>query len=243
MKAALTIAGSDSGGGAGLQADLRTFAASQLRGASAVTAITAQHDRSITALHPLPAELVAAQIDAVAKGFTITAIKTGMLATAGIVKAVTERVARIDAPLVVDPVLVSTSGVVLLEEDGVELLIERLLPYATVVTPNRTEAERLSGLGITSVADAEAAAKRLRDLGAAAVVITGGHLHTDGPVIDVVDDGHQIVHLQLARQHDLTRRHGTGCAHSAALAAALARGCSVFDAARHAQRHVANGFS
>lgn len=243
MKAVLTIAGSDSGGGAGLQADLRTFAASRLRGASAVTAITAQHDRAITAVHPLPAELVAAQIDAVAEGFTIAAIKTGMLATAGIVKAVSERVARIDAPLVVDPVLVSTNGVELLAKDGVELLIERLVPYATVVTPNRMEAERLSGLCITSVADAEEAAKRVRDLGAAAVVITGGHLPTDGPVIDVVVDGDQIVHLQLDRRHDLTRRHGTGCAHSAALAAALARGYSVSEAARQAQRHVANGLT
>ena len=243
MEAVLTIAGSDSGGGAGLQADLRAFAASRLHGVSAVTAITAQHDRAITAVHPLPADLVAAQIDAVAKGFTITAIKTGMLATAGIVEAVTDRVARIAAPLVVDPVLVSTSGVELLEEDGVELLIERLLPCATVVTPNRMEAERLSGLAITSVADAEAAAKRLRDLGAGAVVITGGHLHTQGTVIDVVDDGDQIVHLQLTRRHDLTRSHGTGCAHSAALAAALARGRNVSEAARQAQRHVAKGLT
>ena len=243
MKAALTIAGSDSGGGAGLQADLRAFAASGLWGVSAVTAITAQHDRAITAVHPLPPELVAAQIDAVAEEFTIAAIKTGMLATAEIVEAVTERLVRIDAPLVVDPVLVSTSGVELLEEDGVELLIEQLLPRATVVTPNRMEAERLSGLAIRSVADAEAAAKRIRDLGASAVVITGGHLDTDVRVIDVVDDGFRVEYLQLPRSSDLTRRHGTGCTHSAALAAGLAAGRSVAEAARQAQHQVADLFA
>ncbi len=241
MRVALTIAGSDSGGGAGIQADLRTFAACGLQGFSAVTAITAQNDRTIAAAYPLPPELVAAQIEVVAEGFTLDAVKTGMLATAGIVETVAERVARIDAPLVVDPVLVSSSGVALLDEAGVELLIQALLPRAAVATPNRMEAERLSGIVIASLADAETAARKIRKLGPAAVVVTGGHLDNGGAaVIDVVDDGARIVHLELPRQSELTRRHGTGCAHSAALAAALASGRSVVEAARHAQLYVGN---
>ncbi len=240
MQVALTIAGSDSGGGAGIQADLRTFAAYGLHGASAVTAITAQNDRAITATYPLPPELVAAQIDTVGEAFTLDAVKTGMLATAAIVETVSERVARIDAPLVVDPVLVSSSGAALLDEAGVESLIHRLLPLAAVVTPNRMEAERLCGIVIASVADAETAARKIRALGPAAVIITGGHLGSaDAPVVDVVDDGGEVTHLERARQSELTQHHGTGCAHSAAVAAALASGRSAVEAARDAQHFVA----
>ncbi len=240
MQVALTVAGSDSGGGAGIQADLRAFAAGGLRGVSAVTAVTAQNDRAITATYPLPPELVVAQIDAVAKGYTLGAVKTGMLATAAIVEAVAERLARIDAPLVVDPVLVSSSGVTLLDDAGIELLIEILLPRATVVTPNRMEAERLSGTTIASLRDAKTAAREIRKLGPATVVITGGHLGNGGATaIDIVDDGARSVQLEVPRQGGLTRRHGTGCSHSAALAAALAAGESVVEAARRAQRYVA----
>ena len=240
MQVALTIAGSDSGGGAGIQADLRTFAACGLHGASAVTAITAQNDRAITAVYPLPPELVAAQIDAVGDCFTLDAVKTGMLATAAIVETVAERVARIDAPLVVDPVLVSSTGTALLDDAGVEALIHTLLPLAAVVTPNRMEAERLCGIVIASVADARTAARKIRALGPAAVIITGGHLgRADAPVVDVVDDGGEVTHLERARRSELTRRHGTGCAHSAAVAAALASGRSVVAAARDAQHYVA----
>lgn len=241
MQVALTIAGSDSGGGAGIQADLRTFMACGLHGVSAVTAVTAQNDRAITAAYPLPPEMVAAQIDAVSEGFTLDAVKTGMLATAAIVEIVAERLAAIDAPLIVDPVLVSSSGVALLDDAGVELLATKLLPRAAVVTPNRMEAERLSGIAIASVADAEAAARKIRALGPGAVVITGGHLGDgDATVIDVLSDGTGALHLELPRRRELARRHGTGCAHSAALTAALASGRSVVEASREAQRYAAS---
>lgn len=239
MHVALTIAGSDSGGGAGIQADLRTFSACGVHGVSAVTAVTAQNDRAITAAYPVPPEMVAAQIDAVREGFTVDAVKTGMLATAAIVETVVERLAEIGAPLVVDPVLVSSSGLPLLDDAGVESLVGRLLPLAAVVTPNRMEAERLSGMAIASLADAETAARRIRALGPAAVVITGGHLDTPGgAVFDVLDDGSAMIHLEIPRQEELARRHGTGCTHSAALTAALASGRSVVEASREAQRHV-----
>jgi len=241
MHVALTIAGSDSGGGAGIQADLRTFSACGVHGVSAVTAVTAQNDRTITAAHPVPPEMVAAQIDAVREGFTVDAVKTGMLATAAIVETVVERLAEIGAPLVVDPVLVSSSGMALLDDAGVELLMGRLLPLAAVVTPNRMEAERLSGMAIASLADAETAARRIRALGPAAVLTTGGHLDATGAaVFDVLYDGSAMVHFEVPRQEELAHRHGTGCAHSAALTAALASGRSVAEASREAQRYVSS---
>src|SRR6187455_767333 len=168
IPAALTIAGSDSGGGAGIQADLKTFAALGVYGTSAITAVTAQNTIGVTAAFPLPAELVTAQIEAVASDIAIHATKTGMLATAAIVEAVAAAIEELDLALVVvDPVLVSTSGARLLDDDGVQALCAELIPLARVVTPNVPEAEVLSGVRISTPNDARKAARRIHDMGAA----------------------------------------------------------------------------
>lgn len=180
MTAALTIAGSDSSGGAGVQADLKTFAAHGVHGLSAVTAVTVQDAAGVRACQALPPELVEAQIAAATAGPGVAAVKTGMLATAAIVEVVAGAAARLALPrLVVDPVLASSRGDPLLDDDGVALLVRALLPRAAVVTPNRTEAERLAGMLIASLADAREAARRIHDLGPRAVVVTGGHLEDD----------------------------------------------------------------
>src|SRR6185295_19286260 len=176
MRIALTIAGSDPSGGAGIQADLKTFAAFGLYGASAITAITVQSTKGVEAVAPLSADLVTAQIEAVAADFAIHATKVGMLGTAAIVEAVAAAIAELDLPLVVvDPVLVSSSGERLLDADGVQTLCLELLPRARLVTPNIPEAEALSGRPIRSMDDEREAARRIHDMGAAAVIITGGH--------------------------------------------------------------------
>jgi len=176
MRTVLTIAGSDSGAGAGIQADLKTFAALGVYGTSAITAITAQNTIGVTAVAPLAADLVTAQIEAVAGDFSLHATKTGMLATAAIVEAVVAAIEALELPLVVvDPVMLSTGGQRLLDDDGVKALSSELLRLARVVTPNRPEAEILTGQRIASLEDARAAARRLHTLGAASVIITGGH--------------------------------------------------------------------
>ena len=242
MPVALTIAGSDSGGGAGIQADLRAFAARGVRGASAITAVTAQTAAGITAIHAVPPHIVAAQIDAVAADFAIAAAKTGMLATGPIVDVVAARVEALAIRVVVDPVMTSTSGARLLREDAEGILRTRLLPLAAAVTPNRMEAEQLAGMPITSLAGAREAARRIRHLGPAAVIVTGGHLDAGSDtVVDVVDDGAGVVELETPRVRGSAGGgiHGTGCAFSAALAAGLASGRGLVDAAQDAQRYVA----
>src|SRR5438309_3226419 len=198
MKTALTIAGSDSGGGAGIQADLKTFAAFGVYGTSAITAVTAQNTVGVATVAPLSADLVTAQIEAIAGDIQLHATKVGMLATAAIVQAVAAAIEELDLPLVVlDPVLVSSSGSRLLDDDGVAALREALIPLARVVTPNIPEAEALSGVRITTPADARAAARRIQEMGAAAVIITGGHgaaaMAGGGTVEDLVLDGDTFV--------------------------------------------------
>ncbi len=233
----LTIAGSDSGGGAGLQADLRTFAAHRVHGVTAVTAITAQNTRAVTAVDPVSPRMVAAQIRAVFDDFDIRAIKTGMLATAAIVEAVCEALeAHPGPPLVVDPVIAATSGRRLLDEDAVALVRSRLLKRARVVTPNRFEAEVLAGQPIGSLHDARRAAARIRLHGAAAALVTGGHFDT-AEAVDLLDDGGAVVELRAPRL-DSRQTHGTGCTFSAAIAAGLAAGLSLPEAAGGAKRYV-----
>ena len=242
MRAALTIAGSDSGGGAGLQADLKTFAAFGLHGLSAVTAVTAQNSAAISAAHVLPPALVAAQIAAAAAEFPVSAAKTGMLAAGATVDAVRGALEALGVRPVVDPVLTATSGRRLLDEDGLRILKARLLPLAAVVTPNRMEAERLSGVAIASRAAAREAARRILDLGPGAVIVTGGHLDEDADtVVDVLDDGGGAVEIAAPRAAPGPgRAHGAGCAFSAALAAGLAGGRTLPAAAARAQRYVAD---
>ena len=207
VPAVLTIAGSDSGAGAGLQADIRTLAAHGVHGATAVTAVTAQNTRSVTAVDPVSPRMVAAQICAVFDDFEIAAVKTGMLATAAIVEAVCEALeAQPGPPLVVDPVIAATSGRRLLDEDGVRVMGDRLLRRARVVTPNRFEAEVLAGQPVASLDDARRAAARIRARGAAAAIVTGGHFDTDESV-DVLDDGGAGHRLAPQPYHLRSERH------------------------------------
>jgi hydroxymethylpyrimidine/phosphomethylpyrimidine kinase len=242
MQTALTIAGSDSSAGAGVQADLKTFAAFGLYGVSAITAITAQSTRGVEAVAPLAADLVTAQIEAVAGDFTIAATKIGMLATAAIVEAVAAAIEELELPLVVvDPVLVSTSGDRLLDADGIDALRKLLLPLARVVTPNVAEAEVLSGVRITSADTLCEAARRLHKLGARGVVITGGHASA-ATVEDVVFDGNRFETHRVARV-DSRHTHGTGCTFASAVAAGLARGRDLSEAAARAQQYVAGAIA
>ncbi len=235
--AVLTIAGSDSGAGAGLQADLRTLAAHGVHGVTAVTAVTAQNTRAVTAVDPVSPRMVAAQIRAVFDDFEIGAVKTGMLATAAVVEAVCETLeAHPGPPLVVDPVIAATSGRRLLDDDAVAVVRDRLLRRARVVTPNRFEAEVLARQPVASLDDARRAAARIRARGAAAALVTGGHFDTDESV-DVLDDGGVVVELRGPRLGSPHTR-GTGCTFSAAIAAGLAAGLPLAEAAARAKRYV-----
>ena len=224
----LTIAGSDSGGGAGIQADLKAFAAAGAYGMSAIVALTAQNTVGVTAVHEVPAEVVTAQIAAVFDDLGVDAAKTGMLGSRAVIDAVAAALEQRGVPLVVDPVLIATSGARLLAADAVGALVERLFPLATVVTPNLTEAQALTG--VASEAKPELA-ERLVELGAAAAIVTGGH----GEPVDHLFDGTQHVSIPVERLADAAT-HGAGCTHSATLAALLARGLSLEDAARGASR-------
>jgi hydroxymethylpyrimidine/phosphomethylpyrimidine kinase len=236
---ALTIAGSDSGGGAGIQADLKTFAVLGVFGTSAVTALTAQNTCAVTGVVEVDPAFVAAQIDAVVTDIGVDAVKTGMLATAGIIEAVADRIRhhRI-AQVVVDPVMVAKSGAPLLRPDAVDALRTRLLPLALVVTPNLPEASVLAGgMAITTVAEMEEAARAIAALGPRYVVVKGGHRDDSSEAVDVLyGDGrtHRLVAVRVHTPHT----HGTGCIFSAAIAAYLARGAQPPAAVEAAKRFV-----
>jgi hydroxymethylpyrimidine/phosphomethylpyrimidine kinase len=236
-RVALTIAGSDSGAGAGIQADLKTFAAHGVYGTCAITAVTAQNTLGVTMFEPLAVELVRAQIEAVATDFGVHAAKTGMLATAAIVEAVSRAIVDFEIPLViVDPVMVAKSGDHLLDEDAVRAIKSVLLPRALAVTPNIPEAETLAGLTIESDADRREAARRIAALGAKAVVVKGGHLDTPD-IVDLLYDGEfvEFRHERVPGRHT----HGTGCTFAASLAASLARGRGLREAIPIAQSYIA----
>jgi hydroxymethylpyrimidine/phosphomethylpyrimidine kinase len=234
---ALTIATSDSGGGAGIQADLKAFAAAGAHGMSVLVALTAQNTVGVTAIHELPPEFVVAQLAAVFDDIGVDAAKTGMLFSRGLIETVASYLEEHRVPLVVDPVMVASSGANLLEDDAVEALVGRLFPLATVVTPNLVEACALAGVE----APRRELAERLHDLGAAAVIVTGGH---GEDAVDHLFDGTTHVEIPVER-HDVAATHGAGCTHSATLAALLARGETLLDAARGAaaaaSRAVARG--
>jgi hydroxymethylpyrimidine/phosphomethylpyrimidine kinase len=238
MRRALTIAGSDSSGGAGIQADLKTFAAHGVYGLSAITAVTAQNTLGVTALEAISAELVAAQIEAVVSDIGVDSAKTGMLPNAAVVEAVAAAVLDLDIPLlVVDPVMIATSGDTLTSDEAVAAMKAELVPRALVVTPNIPEAEVLAGISITGHDDQRAAAKRIVELGAAAAIVKGGHLDTD-PIIDLLYDGSGFFALPVQRV-DARSTHGTGCTFAAAIAAQLALGAGLKEATRAAQQYVA----
>jgi hydroxymethylpyrimidine/phosphomethylpyrimidine kinase len=236
LPVALTIAGSDSGGGAGIQADLKTFAALGVHGTSAITAITAQNTVDVTDILELPVQLIRAQIDAVTKDFEVRAAKTGMLSSVEIIETVAGAVRDHHIiQLVVDPVMVAKGGAKLLRDDAVEALRTKLLPLAAVITPNLPEAEVLLNRKIKTLDDRRAAARELRKLGPRAVVVKGGH--AQGDATDVFFAGAETIELESSRI-DTTNTHGSGCAFSAAIAAGLAKGLDPLNAVMEAKTFI-----
>ena len=224
----LTIAGSDSGGGAGIQADLKAFATAGCYGMSAIVALTAQNTTGVAAVHEAPPDFVRAELEAVFDDIGVDAAKTGMLFSRRLIEVVADFLAGHRVPLVVDPVMVASSGARLLREDAVEPLVARLFPLATVVTPNLSEAEALAG---TAGSRGELA-ERIHERGAPAVIVTGGH---GDEAVDHFFDGERHVEIAVER-YDVAATHGAGCTHSATLAAGLAKGLTLEEAAREAAR-------
>jgi hydroxymethylpyrimidine/phosphomethylpyrimidine kinase len=222
----LTIAGSDSGGGAGIQADLKAFAAAGCFGTSAIVALTAQNTVGVTAVLEAPPEFVRAQLEAVCSDIGVDAAKTGMLFSRACIETVATFLEQHRLPLVVDPVMLASSGARLLQDDAVSTLVSRLFPLATVVTPNLNEAEALAG----NSASRRELAERIHELGAPAVVVTGGH---GSEPVDHLFDGVHHIEIPVER-YDVAATHGAGCTHSATLAAELAKGRTLEDAARRA---------
>jgi hydroxymethylpyrimidine/phosphomethylpyrimidine kinase len=237
---ALTIAGSDSGGGAGIQADLKAFAALGTFGTSAITALTAQNTRGVRGVFPIPTSFVVEQIEAVLEDLPVAAVKTGMLATAATVHAVAALAAAGRLPLlVVDPVMVSSSGDRLLESEAERLYVEALLPHATVATPNLREAEVLLGRSITTLAEQRSAAEALGALGPSTVVVKGGHAVSDTPgeAVDVVWHDGTLTELRAARV-ETPNNHGSGCSFASATAALLAQGWTPEEAITSAKHYI-----
>jgi hydroxymethylpyrimidine/phosphomethylpyrimidine kinase len=239
MKRALTIAGSDSGGGAGIQADLKTFAARGVFGMSVLTALTAQNTMGVQAIFDVPPDFVGQQIDAVVGDIGTDVVKTGMMSNAAIIGAVAAKIREYRlAPLVVDPVMVAKGGALLLRKDARDALIRELLPLATVVTPNVHEACVLCGFAITSLTDMRRAAEAIHRLGPPAVVVKGGHLPDSQDSIDLLYDGESYREFRAPRV-ETENTHGLGCTLASAIAAELAKGHSLADAVGIAKDYVA----
>jgi len=236
-RVAITIAGSDSGGGAGIEADLKTFASLGVHGTAAITSVTAQNTYEVTAIHDIPPEVVYEQVKVVAEDMGIDAGKTGMLSNSDIIRSVAKAVREFSFPLVVDPVMIAKSGARLLREDAVEALKKELLPQAKVVTPNKAEAEVLSGIEIKDLEDSKLAAKKIHEeYSCEAVVVKGGHLG-GAEAVDVLYWGGKY-HILSSPRISGACTHGTGCVFSAAITAYLAKGLSVLDAVAKAKEFV-----
>jgi len=237
-RVALTIAGSDSSGGAGIQADLKTFAAHGVYGVSAITAITAQSTTGVASFQAVPADLVTQQIEAVVSDIGVHAAKTGMLPTAAVVEAVAAAVADLEIPLlVVDPVMIATSGDRLIDDEAIASMKAELIGRALVVTPNIPEAEVLAEMAIATDDDRRTAARRIAALGATAVIVKGGHGHSPD-IVDLLYDGERFLEYRTERIAGVST-HGTGCTFAAALAAHLARGTALVDAVPLVQEYLA----
>ena len=235
---AFTIAGSDSGGGAGIQADLKSMEANGVFAASVLTAVTAQNTEEVAMSFDLPETLVARQIDAVVQDLNVRAVKSGMLSAPGIIQTVTDRMdAHGLVPFVVDPVMISKSGFKLLKDEAIDTLKSELLPLATVVTPNVHEASLLAELEILSMDDVHEAAEAIFAFGPDAVLVKGGHLETDPEAVDVLYDG-EAFHEFRAPRIDTTNTHGTGCTFASAIAANLAHGRDLVTAIDRAKRYL-----
>ncbi len=239
MKKALTIAGSDSGGGAGIEADLKTFASFGVHGMAAITSVTAQNTMGVEAIKDLPPSMVRKQIECVAEDMGIDAAKTGMLSNASIIKAVAKTVEKYDFPLVVDPVMIAKGGAHLLKEEAMDTLMGSIVPLATVITPNRFEAERLSGMKIRSREDARKAARKIARMGAEAVIIKGGHLGRKAT--DILYHKGKFYEYEGKRIKGCT--HGTGCSFSAAIAANLALGNDLKESVAIAKKFITMGIA
>lgn len=241
MKKLLTIAGSDSSGGAGIQADLKTFAALGTYGMSCICALTAQNTKGVTLVTDTPVDMVRAQLEAIYDDVPPDGVKTGMLATPAIVETVADFLSHHrDAPLVVDPVMVATSGDVLLEKEAIETYKKKLIPLATLITPNIPEAEVLSSLSIRNEEDMKQAALKLMDYGCDAVLLKGGHSVMDAT--DWLYDGKTWTRLSSERV-ETENTHGTGCTLSSALAASLAKGMTLVDAAKEAKKYMSGAIA
>lgn len=239
MRKALSIAGSDSSGGAGIQADLKTFAACGVYGTCVVTSITAQNTVTIEQSFELPVELIRAQMDAVFSDFKIGALKTGMLSSSAIVETVAQKLGEVGAKnLVIDPVIISKSGFPLLKSDALENVKSQLLPLATLVTPNIYEAELLTGFSIKTLHDVKRAAEYILGYGCHSVLIKGGHLPGE-KATDVLFDGREFRTFD-AERINVKGVHGTGCTFSAAITAHLARGEELTEAILHAKEYTTN---
>ena len=237
-KKALTIAGSASGGGAGIQADLKTFAALGVYGTSVITAVTAQNTVGVQCVYDLPAEFVALQIDSILTDIGANAVKTGMLSNSQIIAVVCEKIKAYNlAKVVIDPVMISTSEHRLINAEAEGILIEKLIPLAYLVTPNLKEAEVIAGMEIETTRDMELAAQKIKDKGAANVIVKGGHL--SGDAIDVLFDGKAFIYYGSERL-PTRNTHGTGCAFSAAITAELAKGNDLQAAVKIAKDYITN---
>ncbi len=236
---ALTIAGSDSGGGAGIQADLKTFASLGVYGTSVITALTAQNGLGVTGIHAPNAEFVIQQLRAVLDGFPIHAAKTGMLFSAEIIEALAKELAQVDFPLVIDPVCVSTSGHRLIEENAIDVMKEKLFPLATLITPNKPETEVLTGIKLIDNESVEKAGKRLLEMGAKAVLIKGGHFEQKPILVTdwFMDNTGSIQKLQQPHI-DTQNSHGTGCTLSSAITAYLSKKLPLIVAIKKAQEYL-----
>ncbi len=237
LKQVLTIAGSDSGGGAGIQADIKAMSANGVFAMSVVTSVTAQNTEEVTEVFDLPPAVIAAQMDAIFDDFDVAAVKTGMLSSGEIVRTVARRLkAQHQAHLVVDPVMISKSGHPLLKPDAKDALVAELFPLAELITPNTYEAQELSGIEIKTLADARQAAKKLSQLGMRHVLIKGGHLLAERAT-DVLYDG-RFFTVYKGEFIETPHTHGTGCTYASAIAAQLARGRSIADAVQTAKTYV-----
>ncbi len=236
----LTIAGSDSGGGAGIQADLKTFASFQVHGVSVITSVTAQNTCTVSSIYDLPAEIVRAQINALLEDMPINAVKTGMLRTSDLIEVVVNELKQ-DFPIVVDPVMVAKSGAVLMEKNAIKTLVEKLIPIAAVITPNIPEAEKISKIKILDVKDAKKAARKISEIGVEAVVIKGGHLKGDS-AIDVLFHSGSYYLFEASRINKDTT-HGTGCTFAAAIAVELAKGEKIHEAVHNAKKFLSDSIS
>lgn len=238
MKVCVTIAGSDSGGGAGIQADIKSMQANGVFAASVITAVTAQNTRAVLDAFDLPIDIIESQIDAVYDDMCVAATKTGMLSSKAIIEAVARRVQKHRiTPLIVDPVMISKSGYALLRDEAVDTLKSQLFPLATLITPNAFEAQRLVGFAVRTREDAERAARVLHSLGPRWVLVKGGHLDVPGHSVDVLFDGGTFHHFQ-AERIETRHTHGTGDTYASAIAANLARGFELRAAVGRAKRYV-----